>query len=73
MAIPPRVLRCRTRGGIVRLDDRRARPGGTVNGGALVRPFILTIDGPDRVCYRAAVKTKFGFLLPIDITDLKPP
>lgn len=36
--------------GLARLDDRKARPGGAVNGGAPA-PFILTIDGPLRSCY----------------------
>lgn len=38
--------------GLARLDDRKARPGGAVNGGAPA-PFILTIDGPGWDCYPA--------------------
>ena len=37
--------------GLARLDYRRARPGGAVNGGAQSAPFISTIDCPGWGCY----------------------
>lgn len=38
--------------GLARLGNRKARPGGAVNGGAPAT-FILTIDGPGWGCYSA--------------------
>ena len=52
--------------GLARLDDRKARPGGAVNGGAPA-PFILTIDGPGWGCYPAP-----PLVLPLALVLLPP-
>lgn len=52
--------------GLARLDDRKARPGGAVNGGAPA-PFILTIDGPGWGCYPAP-----PLVLPLGFVGLPP-
>ena len=49
--------------GLSRLDYPSAKAGGTVNGGAIFAPFILTVDWLGWLCYVIASK-HFGDILP---------